>query len=429
MQDDIIDDYIVSSQSQETDPKTRAIEAYIEASVEVVLGGPGDSPQDGLLFLSSWHEAMPAVVFLDPVLETNDKVVFAVLWIWGRQQGRSAMAFPTYAYLMKRCGIQSRSTLSRCLAILRITRWITLCRRVRSPQGQNRGNIYALHEEPLTLSATLHLDPEYMGFVQKAEQGHHHDRVRRVARTMLDSIRGRIAEGETVTDDSTVSQIDRRVEALDYLDSPESSKATTGYFSFLPEALNALRSPRQAVPERVPDEPSDPVRLSNSGPGDTGVRLSNCKKSNSVCSSYIYKKTTTTNTDPELKHQGELSTGPTPQTFIFPDTLSENERNLAELYLTQVPEDLRQPLLDELAGQIRARKDSSRPIRNKIGFFSWLCNEAAGGNIHLTSVSLQVRDRRERETRIARHEQAKTRELTEQAKERLKAMRETCKDG
>jgi hypothetical protein len=67
MSDKILDHLPVSGKSPEIDPKTRAIEAYIDASVEAVLRGGADSPQDGLLFLASWHEAMPAMVFLDPV--------------------------------------------------------------------------------------------------------------------------------------------------------------------------------------------------------------------------------------------------------------------------------------------------------------------------------------------------------------------------
>ena len=76
------------------DPTTRALEAYIEASVEQLLRGPASPPQHGLLFLSAWHEAMPALVHLDPVLEPVDSRVFAVLWIWAKQQGRGTTGLP-----------------------------------------------------------------------------------------------------------------------------------------------------------------------------------------------------------------------------------------------------------------------------------------------------------------------------------------------
>ncbi|MGH8568654.1 MAG: STY4528 family pathogenicity island replication protein, partial [Gammaproteobacteria bacterium] len=87
-----------------------------------------------------------ALVHLDPVLDPVDSRVFAVLWLWAKHEGRGATAFPSYPTLLARCNVQSRATLARSLAILRITRWVTLCRRVRDQNGRNRGNIYALHE-------------------------------------------------------------------------------------------------------------------------------------------------------------------------------------------------------------------------------------------------------------------------------------------
>lgn len=137
---------------------------------------------------------MPALVHLDPVLDPVDSRVFAVLWIWAKQQGRGSTAFPSYDYLLQRANIQSRATVARSLAILRITRWVTLCRRVRD-QGRNRGNIYALHDEPLALASTLYLDPGYMEFLQNAQR-HHHDHVGKIARALLQSLRECIDEGK-----------------------------------------------------------------------------------------------------------------------------------------------------------------------------------------------------------------------------------------
>jgi hypothetical protein len=219
------------------------------------------------------------------------------------------MAFPSYEYLMARCGIQSRSTLSRCLAILRITRWVTLCRKVRDAQGRNRGNIYALHEEPLALGGTVHLDPEYMGFLNDAARDHHHDRVRRVARAMVDSIRDQMADGEDVLDDSLMTQTDRRLQATTFVlrfakTTDEESRA---YFGFRTTRLKALNPTLCRNEDPSATAPTDPVRYSNSVPFH-GVRISNRKKSNSVrsSSSYIYKKTTTTHSGKELV-TGELS--------------------------------------------------------------------------------------------------------------------------
>jgi hypothetical protein len=158
---------------------------------------------------------------------------------------------------------------------------------------------------------------------------------------------------------------------------------------------------------------------------------------------YIYKKTTTTtNSDKALVTGDKLSTGSGGAALVYPDSLSQNERALAAMKIAEVSEDLRQPLLDELDGQIRTRKGSSNPIRNHVGFFEWLCNEALAGKVHLTSVGVQVRERREREAHIVQQGLAKAhakaaepgskprpRDLSEQARARIREMREACKGG
>jgi hypothetical protein len=218
------------------DPTIRALETYIEASAEMLLQGDDTANRHGLLVLSSWHESMPALVHLDPILEPVDSRVFSILWIWARQHGRGATAFPSYDYLLQRSNIQGRAMLSRALTILRITRWITLCRRVRDPAGRNRGNIYALHEEPLALVNTLYLDPNYMDFLHAATR-HHHDQVRHLARARLESLQTRIDGGEDVLDASPLTPIDQRIEAIETI----AGEGTGNYFGFHLKTLASLQ--------------------------------------------------------------------------------------------------------------------------------------------------------------------------------------------
>jgi hypothetical protein len=249
------------------DPTTRALEAYIEASLEQLLHGQAGMDRHGLIFLSTWHEAMPAWVHLDPVLDPVDSRVFAVLWIWAKQQGRGAMAFPSYDYLLRRCNVQSRSTLARSLAILRITRWVTLCRRVRDRGGRNRGNIYALHEEPLALASTVYLDPDYMDFLH-AKTRDRHERVCRVARAMHASLQERIDNGEDVLSASPLSQAEQRLEALATI----AGQGNGHYFWLRQGAFAALQAmkknpynqAREVTTSQVQKLDSDRVHISNS---------------------------------------------------------------------------------------------------------------------------------------------------------------------
>ena len=245
------------------DPRTLALEAYIEASMEQLLRGDPRAQAHGLIFLSSWHEAMPALVHQDPVLDPVDSRVFAVLWIWAKQQGRGALAFPSYDDLLRRCNVHSRSTLARSLAILRITRWVTLCRRVRDRSGRNRGNIYALHDEPLALASTLYLDPDYMQFLEiKARD--RHDRVVRVAKAMRASLQERIDEGEDVLASSPLSQTEQRLEAI----ATVAGKGSGHYFWLRQGALATLQTAKKDPPDQAQEKGKNRVQKLDSGTHD-----------------------------------------------------------------------------------------------------------------------------------------------------------------
>jgi hypothetical protein len=83
-----------NSSAHTVDPTIRALETSIEASAETLLQGDDTALRHGLLVLSSWHESMPALVHLEPILEPVDSRVFSVLWIWARQHGRAELTQP-----------------------------------------------------------------------------------------------------------------------------------------------------------------------------------------------------------------------------------------------------------------------------------------------------------------------------------------------
>jgi hypothetical protein len=68
------------------------------------------------------------------------------------------------------CGAQaSHETVARALTLLRLTRWLSLVRRRRDPKtGRILGNLYVLHDEPLTPFEAMQLDPDYLGLVSQA---------------------------------------------------------------------------------------------------------------------------------------------------------------------------------------------------------------------------------------------------------------------
>ena len=63
----------------------------------------------------------------------------------------------------------SHETVARALTMLRLTRWISLVRRQRDPKtGRIIGNLYVLHDEPLTPFEAMQLDADYLDLVSRA---------------------------------------------------------------------------------------------------------------------------------------------------------------------------------------------------------------------------------------------------------------------
>jgi hypothetical protein len=188
--------------------ETLALDALIQKTITQAEASAGQGPADTMVFLGNRHQSFPTIVVTDPVLEPVDKLVWMVIMLAVRETVGST-AFPGYASIGKLANISSRSTIARSIAILRASRWLTLCARVRKANGRFRSNVYAVHDEPLPLADALHLDDHYMTFLGKA-QGHGHARVRAVARGVLESIDQDINAGQAVT--AQPHPIERRIQ-------------------------------------------------------------------------------------------------------------------------------------------------------------------------------------------------------------------------
>lgn len=65
----------------------------------------------------------------------------------------------------------SRETVSKALVTLRLTRWLSLGRRVRNDlSGQVQGNVYLLHDEPVTPAEALEFDKDYLQLLAQSMQ-------------------------------------------------------------------------------------------------------------------------------------------------------------------------------------------------------------------------------------------------------------------
>ncbi|HEY9198135.1 MAG TPA: STY4528 family pathogenicity island replication protein [Gammaproteobacteria bacterium] len=371
-------------------PETHALDAFIQATVERLLSNDTRSvaSNDGLLFLGNWHDAMPRLIFQDPVLQPVDTRIWGVIKI--AAAGSGPTAFPTYKQIARTANVGSEATVARSMAILRAARWLSLCQRVRDTQGRFRGNIYALHDEPLPLADMLYLDQDYVQFLEQA-QSHAHPQVRKVATAVLGTIEEDLQQGDGGIENS--HPLHRRQEAARALQG-EASR----FFGFSSRQLQNLKSA---------PEPASLQKL-KCGP------LQNLKSDGSSSCSYINKKTTTTTTAEMKKTDARAREAESVQdNLALPASLTANEQRLARLCLGNAPQAMHQDILDELAGRLLAAKRKSEPIENPIGYLAQLCKVARKGAFTLTSLGLNTREQR--------HQAAHLKQLEERSRERALA--------
>lgn len=123
-------------------------------------------PYAGIIFSGNPHETVPRRLLLDDRLTPLERNTWQVFRLLINDDGLTA--FPTYDQLRPYLGMQpgklaSRETISKALVTLRITRWLSLGRRVRNDlTGQVQGNVYLLHDEPVTPAEAMELDKDYL---------------------------------------------------------------------------------------------------------------------------------------------------------------------------------------------------------------------------------------------------------------------------
>ncbi|MEB2728990.1 STY4528 family pathogenicity island replication protein [Citrobacter koseri] len=127
--------------------------------------------RSGLLFMGNVHDAFPRQLFLDPRLSPLDKIAWVMIRLYAQQN--EGAVFPTYDELQVQLASAhsekaSRDTVSRVLLMLRLTGWLSLCKRVRDDRGRVRGNIYAQHDEPLGYRDAETFDPGWLTLVEES---------------------------------------------------------------------------------------------------------------------------------------------------------------------------------------------------------------------------------------------------------------------
>ena len=372
-------------------PETLALDALIQETVAQVQQSAGNKPVDTMLFLGNRHQSFPTLVITDPVLEPVDKLVWMVVMLQVHETAASTV-FPGYGSIGQMANVGSRSTVARAIAILRVTRWLTLCARVRATSGRFCGNLYALHDEPLPLVDAFHLDTGYMTFLDSATV-HGHARVRAVARGMLDSMDADVCAGHAVG--AREHPVNRRLENLPAFE----QKKPRRFFDFTQEVVAELKGVSGIDHESPVDHDQnlnmDRVRNSNSG----------------SCSSYIYKTTTTTQEASKFDIAGEEGLA-----LIYPKRLLGDQLDVANRYLTTLDPSDRQPVLDELEGRFHAEAQGMTPLYDELRFLHALCRAVKSGSFE-ANLGIKVRSQRLKREQQARAQVHKDTEAPQECDE------------
>ena len=311
-------------------PEIIALRTLIETTIERAAVNAPKRPGEGMLFLGSRFTTFPVRVVQDPVLEPVDKLVWITILLQARTSSANSV-FPSYDYIQKTANIASKSTVARSIAVLRATRWLTLCARVRERSGRYGGNVYALHDEPLSLVDVLHLDSGYMAFLQNAQQ-HAHARVQRVANGVLESLDADIRNG------------------IDVCAGHPQNKA----------ALKTLSSDGQSA------------------------NLAKPKQQSAISGTHAGVSQDPESSLPSLPTQSNDATmGDGEVVLVYPKRLDKNQWALTNRYLASVLPEQRQPILDELDGRLRSVEKGMRPLYDEMSFLNSLCKAMRNGEFKL----------------------------------------------
>ncbi|WP_142418317.1 STY4528 family pathogenicity island replication protein [Citrobacter braakii] len=300
--------------------------------------GEQSNEQSGLLFLGNVHDAVPRRLFLDSRLSPLDKMAWVMIRLYAQQN--DGAVFPTYAELQCQLALPhsdkaSRETVSRALLMLRLTGWLSLCKRVRDKSGRIRGNIYAQHDEPLGLFDAEYFDPGWLDAVADACR-HTNKTIRLTALAVLQEIK---SDTRMRHRHSRVALIEARLSA--------------------PQTPQEMVSSRQ---KKTPNSETEPGQKSQSSgselcalkgdilPGSDPELSRKTRDGGLVRKSNRYVRSFTQSVkDTYVGGESRLSW---PTAVI--ERVNTPDRDMLEQQLNALPDDLGQQILNDLAGRMKA---------------------------------------------------------------------------
>lgn len=309
---------------------------------------------DAFLYSGNRHETVPRALFHDRRLTPLERNAWQVFRLQLNDNGVTAV--PSYdelrVYLasMPCDALASHETVARALTLLRLTRWLSLVHRRRDEAtGRILGNLYVLHDEPLTPFEAMQLDPDYLGLVSRA-LSHAAKAVQLVGTEVLrEVLQDPLLRGRTLP--SRLQALAQRLDCSDATDALQ-----------LPEAVRGSMKANDSDGSHAADPSSD----SEVGMERLSERTLRIPKTDSTVR--------TNDTDSEVRtvpganRSGDLRL---PERFAG---LRQEQQTAALMALQRVDSALRQAVLDEWAARCRGNV-----VRNPAGYLFGIIQKALRG--------------------------------------------------
>jgi hypothetical protein len=341
----------------------------------------GTALGDGILFAGNPHESVPRRLFLDTRLTPLERNAWQVIRLMLNADG--VTAFPSYAQLAPflsslPASVQaSDETIARALMALRLTCWLSLARSRRDPAtGRIEGNLYVLHDEPLTPYEALALDPNYLKLVS-ASLTHASKTLRFLAYRVLNDL----TDDPLMTGRVLPSRLDgllRRLASLNWTESPETieprADGPAGEDDPAAQAhLNTGRRQESGEPDHPivppPSESADGAPASDSEEGGKSLKAGSLRNPKTVRTVQYKSLNNKIRTVPRAGARASL-----------PERLARlpAEQQAGVLAALQPLElALQQAVLDEWDARCR-----SSAVRNPAGYLFGLIQRALRGEFH-----------------------------------------------
>lgn len=357
--------------------------------------GDSDQPMDSLLFMGNPHETVPRTLLLDTRLGAVDILGWQVIRLLSNSDRTTS--FPTYDELepLLRSGANSkasRKTVARVIAILRLTRWMTLGLRARNTEnGRVIGNVYLLHDEPLSAAESLSLDSEYIEFVVQSTRNNN-----RAVAEVAQMIQNELIKTGVLDVPSRLDIIEQRAEKQRQKQTqfPKETKSKTSEFPMETKGNQKETQPenpsfhgklRQFPSEETPSFHRKPSLESISYATVSGDESATTVRSSSSTNTYVSKTTGSTS---ELFWPWQLE-------------LTKEQKDSVQLMLTGLPVSTQQSVIDETAGRVEAGK-----VKSTKGFLLTLAKRAVSNQFQMTHFGESVAE--ERKAKALHHPASKS---------------------